>query len=357
MRELTIAGKTISDDSDAFIIAEVGNNHGGCVETCKQLFKAAKDCGADAVKLQKRDNKTLYTKAMYNKPYDNDNSYGATYGEHREYLEFGMEEYKELKAYAEELDIIFFATAFDIPSADFLRELDMPAYKIASGCLTDIPLIKHIATFGKPMIISTGGGSWEDVERTCLALYRQQVRSDIIASSFALLHCVATYPNQPEDMNLRIIETMRREHHDTVIGLSDHYNGTVMAEAGYVMGARIIEKHFTLNHTWKGTDHPLSLEPQGMETLVHNIRRLRLAMGDGEKRCLDEEKKAIEKMGKSIYPVRTIKEGERITLDMLCVKSPGGGWPPYELEKFDGMLVEKELSTDEPLKWGGKNEN
>ncbi|MGD9206287.1 MAG: N-acetylneuraminate synthase family protein, partial [Desulfobacterales bacterium] len=139
MRELTIDGTKIHDDSDCWMIAEIGHNHQGKLETAKEMFRVAKECGADAVKLQKRDNRALYTKEGYNKPYENINSYGPTYGEHREALEFGWYEYKELKDYAEEIGIAFFSTAFDFSSADFLAKLDMPVYKIASGDLKNIP--------------------------------------------------------------------------------------------------------------------------------------------------------------------------------------------------------------------------
>ncbi len=140
-----------------FIIAEIGNNHQGSIETAKKMIKAAKDCGASAVKFQKRNNKKLYTKKLYNQIYDNKNSYGATYGEHREFLEFGKKEYLELKNYAKSLDIIFFATPFDFDSVDFLSEIDVPAYKIASADLINTPLQKHIANQDKQIFLSTGG--------------------------------------------------------------------------------------------------------------------------------------------------------------------------------------------------------
>lgn len=339
MRSLTIDSHLITDNSDCFVIAEVGHNHQGSLETCKQLFKAAKECGADAVKLQKRDNKSLFTKTFYNSPYVNPNSYGATYGEHREALEFGLAEYADLQIYADELGIIFFATAFDIPSADFLRELGMPAYKIASADLTNFPLIEHVASFGKPMIISTGGGTWADIDR----VYN-------INSEIALLHCVASYPNQPEDMNLNCLENMLGCYPDNIIGLSDHYNGICMAEAAYVKGARIIEKHFTLNHSAKGTDHALSLEPQGLASLVHDLKRLRLAMGDGEKKILEVECKGIEKMSKAVYPSRYIKSGELINKENIRYRSPGGGFTPVEVNEVLGKIALVDLSTAVSIK-------
>ena len=147
---IRIGTHEIGDNARCYVIAEIGHNHQGNLERARELFREAKLAGADAVKLQKRDNRTLYTRAAYDKPYDNENSFGATYGEHREFLEFGAAEYKELQAYAAELGVDFFSTAFDLRSADFLADLDVPAYKIASGDLKSTPLLRHVAAMGKP---------------------------------------------------------------------------------------------------------------------------------------------------------------------------------------------------------------
>ena len=145
MRQLTIAGHRIADDTDCYVIAEIGHNHQGDLAKARQLFLRAKECGVHAVKLQKRDNRSLYTSAMYNRPYEHENSFGRTYGEHREVLEFGRSEYSHLQEYARELGLTFFATAFDIPSADLLESLDMPANKIATGDIRNLPLLRHVA--------------------------------------------------------------------------------------------------------------------------------------------------------------------------------------------------------------------
>ena len=155
IREICFDTVIVNDGSDCYVIAEIGHNHQGNLEKAKQLFKTAAECGVNAVKLQKRDNKSLFTKAAYYKPYENENSFGSTYGAHREALEFGKTEYVELQNYARELGVTMFATAFDIPSVDFLAELDMPVYKIASGDLKNTPLLRHAAKVGRPMILST----------------------------------------------------------------------------------------------------------------------------------------------------------------------------------------------------------
>lgn len=339
-RELTIDNFTISDDSDCYVIAEIGNNHQGDLQKAKELFKAAKECGVDAVKLQKRDNKSLLTRAAYDKPYDNENSFGATYGEHREALEFGREEYIELKKYAHELGLTMFATAFDMKSADFLAELDMPLYKVASGDLKNTPLLKHIAKIGRPMIISTGGGTMEDVQRAYDAIMP-------INSQLCILQCTASYPAEPQDLNLRVITTYREAFPDVVIGLSDHENGIAMAVAAYVLGSRIVEQHFTLNHTWKGTDHAFSLEPIGMRKLVRDLRRVRAALGDGEKKIYPSEVNPITKMGKKLVASHDLKAGHTLTMSDIAVKSPSDGIPPYELDNVIGRTLTKDLLEDD----------
>ena len=241
-----------SDGDDAYVIAEIGHNHQGDLEKCKQLFKAAVEAGASAVKLQKRDNRALFTKEMYDSPYNSENAYAPTYGAHRDRLEFDEEDYRELQRYAKELNILFFSTAFDFPSADFLENLDMPAFKIASGDLTNTPLLKYVASFGKPMIISTGGGVMENVRRAYDTIMP-------LNTNLCIMQCTSGYPPAYEELNLRVIETFRREFPDIVIGFSAHDSGIAMPLVGYMLGARIFEKHFTLNRTWKGTDQAFSL--------------------------------------------------------------------------------------------------
>jgi sialic acid synthase len=339
-RQLKIGSTIISDDSDCYVIAEIGHNHQGDLGKCKEMFRRAKDCGASAVKLQKRDNRTLFTRSMFNKPYDNENSFGATYGLHREALEFGWTEYEELKRYAQEIGITFFATAFDFPSADFLADLDVPAFKVASGDLKTIPLLKHIAAYGKPMIVSTGGGTMDDIRHAVDAILP-------INDQLCLLQATATYPTQPEEMNLRVIDTLRNEFPTMVIGLSDHYNGIAMALAAYVLGARVVEKHFTLNHTWRGTDHALSLEPIGMEKMIRDLQRARLAIGDGIKRPNPAEASALAKMGKSLVASRSLRAGHIIEAGDVAMKSPGGGLAPAELESLIGCVLREDLEEDD----------
>jgi sialic acid synthase len=346
VRELTLADRRIADDAGCFVIAEIGHNHQGSVERAKELFRAARDCGVDAVKLQKRDNRTLFTRVAFDAPYDNENSFGATYGEHRENLELGRDDYAELQQYASELGLVFFATAFDIPSADLLAELDMPAFKIASGDVCNIPLIRHVTSFGKPVLLSTGGATIQDVDRAVEAAGRH-------AEQLCLLQCTAAYPASIEELNLAVITTLRERYPDIVVGLSDHQDGISMALVAYMLGARVIEKHFTLNHTAKGTDHAFSLMPEGMRKLVRDLRRVPAALGDGRKRPLPSEEKPLMKMGKKLVAARDLTAGHVLTVGDLAIKSPAdGGLPPYELEHVVGRALARPLSIDEGLTLG-----
>jgi N-acetylneuraminate synthase/sialic acid synthase len=323
------------------VIAEIGHNHQGSVEKAKELFRAARECGVDAVKLQKRDNRSLYTRAAFDAPYDNENSFGATYGEHREALELDRAEYAELQAYARELGLRFFATAFDVPSADFLAELGVPALKIASGDLRNTPLLRHVAALGKPLLLSTGGATIDDVDRAVDAV-------GSINDQFCVLQCTAAYPAAVEELNLQVIATLRDRYPDTVIGLSDHQDGIAMSLVAYMVGARVIEKHFTLSHAAKGTDHAYSLMPEGMRKLVRDLRRVQDALGDGVKRPLESERRPLEKMGKKLVAARPLAAGHVLTAEDVAIKSPAdGGLPPYALDELLGRRLVRGLEPDE----------
>ncbi|MHB1103416.1 MAG: N-acetylneuraminate synthase family protein [Devosia sp.] len=341
-REMTIAGVRIADDTDVFVIAEIGHNHQGDLEICKRMFDTAKEAGATSVKLQKRQNKSMFTKAMYEEKYNSENAYADTYGEHREALEFDLHQYMELKAYAEQIGIIFFSTAFDFESADFLREIDLPCFKIASGDLTNTPLLEYIAEMGKPMILSTGGASMEDVQRAY-----DTVRP--YTDNFCILQCTAGYPPAWEELDLGVIATYREAFPDVVIGLSSHDSGIAMPIAAYPLGMRVVEKHFTLNRAWKGTDQAFSLEPVGMTKLVRDLKRVRIAMGDGVKRQHSSELKPLFKMAKKIVFNRDLPAGHKVTREDLAFKVPNDGIPPYRVGEFIGGTLKSEVTEDQTV--------
>jgi len=340
-RHFEVDGVVVSDDAPCYVIAEIGHNHQGDVVKAKQLIRSAKEWGVDAVKLQKRSNRTLYTRDFYDQPYENEFSFGRTYGEHREALELDADEYRELQQCAREVGVTLFATPFDFESADLLAELDAPAFKLASGDLLNTPLQRHVAAFGKPIFLSTGGGTIEDVERAVNTIVP-------LNSQLCVLQCTAAYPAQTEDLNLRVITTLRERFPELVIGLSDHQNGISMALVAYMLGARVIEKHFTLDHAAKGTDHAYSLMPDGMRRLVRDLHRIPAALGDGVKRPLPVEAKPLEKMGKKLVAARDLELGRVLTKDDIAIKSPAdGGLPPYELDRLVGRRLRRPIACED----------
>ncbi len=329
--------------TDPFFIAEIGHNHQGSLEKALNLIKMSKDAGANAVKFQKRNNKKLYTKKFYNSPYDNKNSYGETYGKHREALEFDEIQFNEIKAYAKEIDIDFFATPFDFESIDFLDNLGVPAFKIASADLLNTPLQIEIAKRNKKIFLSTGHGSFDDVKRARDSICKYN--SDLI-----IMHCCASYPPEISDLNLKVIETYKKNFPNHIIGLSDHENGIDAGPIAFLLGARVFEKHVTLNRALKGTDHAFSLEPYGFTKFIRNIKRIPIMLGSEEKKILESEKKPVYKMAKSIVAKRDIKKGEKLDLDNLTFKSPGGGLPPYQFYEIKNKVINKDLKEDELIK-------
>lgn len=302
MRRLTIGTREINDEAPAYVIAEIGGNHGGSVATAQQMIRIAAACHADAVKFQCRDNARLYSPELLNQSYENENSFGKTYGEHRAALEFSDRGLFECVWEARAAKIACFATAFDEVSADRIVKLGMPAIKIASGGLTDTALLRHVSTLGLPIILSTGGGTFRDIDA---AVHLVTAKT----SQLAVLHCTAAYPVRDfAELNLKCIATLRDEYPDLVIGWSGHDSGIAMAVAAYALGARIIEKHFTLNRASKGTDHAFSLEPAGLSKLCRDLARSHAAVGDGVKRYLPSEVSPISKMRRRDTP-----DGLRIT--------------------------------------------
>jgi N-acetylneuraminate synthase/sialic acid synthase len=343
MRRLEIDGVEIGDDKPCYVVAELGHNHQGSLEQAKAMVTMAKDCGANAVKVQKRSNRTLYTREFFDQPYDNEFSFGKTYGEHREALELDRDAYVELQRYARELGITFFATPFDIESADFLAELDMPVYKVASADLSNTPLLRHVASFEKPMLLSTGGATTADIDRAVEAIRP-------LNEQLCIMQCTAAYPCETEDLNLRVITTLRERFPDFVVGLSDHQNGISMALVAYMLGGRVIEKHFTLNHAWKGSDHAFSLMPEGLRRLVRDLHRVPDAVGDGVKHPLDSEERPLEKMGKKLVAARDLPAGHALVSGDLVAKSPAdGGMRPYELDDLLGRTLVRPLAEDEAI--------
>lgn len=341
-RTLRIGNVEISDDSKPFIIAEVGHNHQGKLDAALDLIRSAALAGATAVKFQTRNNKELFTPKMFDSEYNSENAFGPTYGTHREALELSKDAYLACIEEAKRFGIIFFSTAFDVSSAKFLRELGVPAFKIASGDLRSHFLLKEVASYGKPMIVSTGGATIEQVDQAVEVLRKE-------GAEFALLQCTAGYPPQDSEINLRVIETFRNRYPNVVVGYSGHDSGITMSIAAYVLGARVIEKHFTLDRTLKGTDHSFSLEAEGMRKLVKNTSSVRAALGDGVKRSYASEAAPLRKMGKMLVASQFLPAGTILSEKHLDFRSPNDGLGPDEIEHLLGKRLMHDKQTYESI--------
>lgn len=267
------------------VISEIGSNHQGDMPLALKMIQVAAEAGADSVKFQKRDINS-YSKEWRDQPYNSENSFGKTYGEHRAALDFDGPQFAEIFECAKFHRIGCFATAFDVASVDFLMELGADRLKIASGSLRDLHLISYAVSTGARVYLSTGGGTLEDVDKA----------ADLLPDGSVLMQATSQYPCPFDRLDLRVITLYRNRYPHLRIGASLHDNGIAMAVAAVTLGAETIEKHITLDRTMKGTDQAFSLEPQGLEKMVRDIRRLEVALGDGDKHLYAEEIPAINKM-------------------------------------------------------------
>lgn len=339
----TIGDRVITEKGPAFVIAEIGSNHGGDLSVCIDMIMMAQRCGADAIKMQKRDNKNLFTKAFYNSPYASEASFGATYGEHREALDFGDGEFVLLKRICDDLGIIFFATPFEDRSLDFLvKQIRVPVLKVASCDLKNIPFIKRMGLTGLPLILSTGGATYSDIDKAVSALPG--------GYPLALLHTVSTYPNKDHELNLHAIYQMRKKY-PHIVGFSTHHPGILPVYLAFMLGARIFEVHVTLNRANKGTDNAFSFEPAGLAKLIQDLKRIPTMLGGHEKKLLpSEENGFIYKMGKALHPIKPINAGELLTVDNVGLRAPANGPPPEEMWDYIGKSAVMSISTADTLR-------
>ena len=342
MTELQLGNKNVGDGHPAFIIAEIGINHQGDVSIAKNLIQKAKECEADAVKLQKRSISRILTKSGLEMAYDNRNSFGKTYGEHKIALELSEADYHELNTYCKKMDIIFCASGWDEESIDFLDEMGIPFFKMASADLTNFPLLVHTAKKNKSMILSTGMADMKMVQ----AAYSQVNQ---INNQIAILQCTSTYPSAFSEVHLNVLQTFMKEFPDTVIGYSGHEQGIAIPPAAVALGAKIIERHFTLDRTMKGGDHAASLEPQGFAKMVRDIRHIEEAMGSTEKKIQESEAPVFRKLAKSIVSAVDINSGDSITADMLTTKGPGTGISPMRLNDLIGKISKIDIPADQVI--------
>jgi sialic acid synthase SpsE len=338
MSDLQIHGRDIGPGHRCFLIAEVGLNHNGDVQLAKTIVEAAVAAGADAVKFQKRTVDTLAIGSVLDADDARFPAFGTTYRRIREHLEFDWDQYVEIKRYCDALGVLFFATPFDIDAADFLERLDVPAFKIASHSVTNLPFLRHVARFGKPIIMSSGMCTLEEFDDAVAA-----VREG--GAPLALMHCVSSYPQPPEQSNLRMMDVLRARY-GAPVGYSGHEIGYLPTLAAVARGADIVERHVTTDRALVGFDHKLSLEPDELTRMIADIRTVEQTLGTGEKAVSDVELVTRRKYHVSIVSARDIPAGAVIAEDMLTLKNPGTGLPARRLGEVVGRRAKTFIAHD-----------
>lgn len=286
MKEIKIKNKVISEKSPIFFIAELGINHIGSIETAKKLIDMANLCNVDAVKFQKRTPDICVPEYKKNQIYET--PWGEIpYIDYKKKIEFEYEEYKEIDRYCKEKEIIWFASPWDIPSVDFLEKFDVPCYKIASAKLTDRELLEKIEHLNKPIFLSLGMSTEEEIEKAINILKDK----DLI-----LLHCNSCYPSHDNELNLNYIRTLKTIYPNNIIGYSGHELGISASLIAAQLGAKVIERHITLDRAMWGSDQAASLEFSGLRRLIRDLKKLDVWKGNGIKQVYDSEKKVREKL-------------------------------------------------------------
>lgn len=340
MPVIKIGDRLIGDGYPTYVIAEIGVNHNGLLDLAIELIDVAIKAGADAVKFQKRKLDQLYAR----KYLENANAGEKTLRYMLPILqqvELTEDAYYKIVAYCREKGITFLCSAFDTESADFLDGLGVPAYKVASADLTNLPLLDHLAKKGRPLILSTGMSRMEEVEITVDFLKERGVE-------FALLHCNSTYPAAFEDINLRFMEQLKR--FGVPVGYSGHERGIAVSTVASALGASIVERHLTLDRTMEGPDHAASLEPQGFQKMVRDIRQVASSLGTGKEKFISRgEILNREVLGKSLVATRRIEPGEVITANMIAVKGPALGISPQYYTRLVGRTADRVIEEDEPF--------
>lgn len=337
----------MEERAHVFIIAEAGVNHNGSLELAKRLVDVAAEARADAVKFQSFKTQKLVSVQAKKAAYQLATTNAAESQQemlHR--LELDWDAQRELFNYCKEQGIIFLSTPFDTESADLLEGLGVPLFKIASGDITDIPLIRHIARKKRPLILSTGMSTLDEVAEALNVIYAEGNRD------VTLLHCVSEYPAPIGQVNLRAMETMHQAF-KIPVGYSDHTLGLEAAVAAVALGARVVEKHFTLSRQMAGPDHKASLEPQELKLLVEYIRNVEAALGDGIKRPAPCEVPNILVTRRSVFAAMDLPAGTILSESMLECKRPGTGISARYYDQLVGRRTKRDFKAGEMLNWDG----
>lgn len=285
-REIKIGDRMVGDGHPAFVVAEIGINHNGDIDIAKQMIDAAVHAAVDAVKFQKRTPEICTPPDQQKQMRETPWGY-ITYLEYRRKVEFGEAEYREIDRYCRLKGIPWLVSVWDEPSVDFMEQFETPAYKIPSASLTDHALLRYVRRTGKPVILSTGMSTMEQIHQAVNVAGRENL---------VLMHCTSTYPCEPDELNLRMIETLRREFPEVPVGYSGHEVGLVPSAVAVALGACMVERHLTLDRAMWGSDQAASVEPGGFERLVKYIRVTEAALGDGVKRVYESELPSLRKL-------------------------------------------------------------
>ncbi len=335
---IQIGDRTVGPGSPCFVIGEIGLNHNGDIGIAKRLIDVAKQCGCDAVKLQKRTVSELAIEPVLNAKDDRFPSFGKTYRQIREHLEFDVIEFKELIEYSRQKDLIFICTPFDIPAIEFLEQFDLPAYKIASHSVTNLPMLERLSELKKPVIMSTGMCEFMELD-AAVELFKRS------STPLILLHCVSSYPTPPTEQNLLLIDALRRRYR-VPVGYSGHEIGFLPTLIAIALGASVVERHITLDSKMEGFDHKLSIEPDALADMVTKIHLVESMLGTGSKGVSAIEQITRNKYHVSMVSIRNIKAGEIITRNMVTFKNPGTGLPPSRLSDVVGKRAVVDISVD-----------
>ncbi|MBD3211401.1 MAG: N-acetylneuraminate synthase [Candidatus Lokiarchaeota archaeon] len=346
MQKISIEDKEISNNSSILLIAEVGVNHNGKIENAMKLIDHASRLNIDAIKFQTFHADKLILKnigkAKYQKRNINDKE--SFYKMIKKY-ELTNKEFRLIKQYCDKKKIIFLSTPFDKQSVDLLEELDVSAYKIGSGDLDNYPLIRYICSKNKPILLSTGMSTLRDVKESLTFIKKNGIKKIVV------LQCTSNYPAKFININLNVIDKYKQEFKNEIIGFSDHSIGIICSLGAAAKGAKVIEKHFTLNKSMEGPDHKASMNPKEMKDWSKKIRILELALGESKKEISNNEKGVLKIARKSIICASKLEKGTIIKEEDLVIKRPGTGISPRYFQDVVGRRTNKKLYKDSILKW------
>ncbi len=344
-RPVRIGSRTIGPGRPAFVIAEAGVNHGGDLDQARRLVTAAKLAGADCIKFQTFAAERVASAQAGKAPYQlQTTARDESQLDMLRALELDEPSHRELSEMCERDGIVFLSTPYSIEDVDILERLGVPAYKIASALIVEPDFVRYVADRGKPVILSTGLATLDEVEEA-VAVVRSTGNEDLV-----VLQCTTNYPASAADANLMAMDTMRRQL-DVLVGYSDHTVGLATSLAAVALGAVVVEKHLTLDRSLPGPDHASSATPEELTALVHAIREVEAALGDGSKQPSAAEQANSESMRRSLVARTTIPAGAAINSDMLIAKRPGTGIPPRDVDSLLARTAKVDIAADQPIEW------